>query len=271
MNLRRATLVILSTVYLNSPIYAQIPLRDLERVEGAWECVDSDGVHGIFLTSNTYSDSYGQTAQISRQTINILVYRRLHGQSQGGTFTVGSSDKYGGAAFDGKLLSIHLNGQPPVSRATSPPHLPFFEMEIAFDRDADRWTGAWSLCKRNGGALLERPAAGGAGKPSAFVGDWEGRVDPTAPFVGGGSLHIRQSADGTLMGWIDRTRSSTRNVGRLLVEPISDKSVVIRFANGSYDAVLSNDGRNLSGQWLEENNLGPSFTSSNPTRYFRRD
>jgi hypothetical protein len=153
----------------------------------------------------------------------------------------------------------------------SPPHLPFFDMEIAFDRDSGRWSGSWSLCKRSGGVILERPSKSTSSMPSVFVGDWEGQIDPAFPFVGGGTLHIRQSMDGTLIGWMDRTRFSTRNVSHVLLESTADKAIVITFSGGSYKAVLSSDGRSLGGQWYQENSLGPPFTSTSPTRYSRRD
>lgn len=269
-------LVIVGVCCRVSPMQAQIPVQDLQRVEGAWECADSDGVHGIFLTGTTqFAHPGGVPRKIAWQTINLLVYRRLNGQTQSGTFVAGHSDATGnGAVFDGKRLQIHLNR--PLA-GQSPPHLPSFDLDITFN--SGRWTGAWTLCKKAGGAVLERPGTGGTLKRNDFVGDWMGEVE-TSPLLLSGSLHLRQSIDGTLTGWLEALGPESRNVSVVLLESNTGNSVVIRVGNGGYqfryEAALSPDRKSLIGQWHNESSMGitteintPLSAPAIPSRYRR--
>jgi hypothetical protein len=88
------------------------------------------------------------------------------------------------------------------------------------------------------------------------VGDWEGYPDPTARFRGApGALHIRQSYDGGLTAWLDRTiQTDQRNGEQLSVLSAAQSAIVLGTVNAwgakyRYEGTLSGDGKRMSGQW----------------------
>ncbi len=55
MQIRSSILVVtLCAALLACPLLAQIPVQELQAVEGPWECNGSLGVRGIFIAASTY-------------------------------------------------------------------------------------------------------------------------------------------------------------------------------------------------------------------------
>jgi len=89
-----------------------------------------------------------------------------------------------------------------------------------------------------------------------FVGD---RVTSSSkPYLARGSLHIRQSRDGTLLTWLDRViGSSDRRNGELLQVHTASASELELETTGPggpsyrYHVRLSADGQMLTGEWAD--------------------
>jgi hypothetical protein len=248
--------VILSAGCLVLPLQAQIPVRDLQVLEGPWECRNSVGIHGVFVAALTYMTEKGGQQDTTSQGISVRVYERLGGQEREAYFSP-SRDPNGPTVLERKHLIIHFKDGTDV---------PPFDLDITFDPASQRWTGYWSLCDKSQPVVLKRPHQAAGIHPSMFVGDWEGYPDPTARFRSApGTLHIRQGYDETLIAWIDRTLSGydpraqathidQRNAEQLKVLSATPRAVVLETvnafgANYRYEGTLSGDGKQMSGQW----------------------
>src|SRR6267143_1909690 len=222
------------------PLRAQISASDVQAMEGPWECRAPSGIAGIFVTAVTLRTSPG---------ISIRVYQRQAGQEHAGYFSpTGAPDE--SSALASKHLVIHFE-----DKAELPP----FDLDIKFDPITLRWAGFSSLCDESQATILDRPRPLDGAQPSIFVGDWDGYQDPAARFHGGsGSLHIRQSYDGGLTAWLDRSLggSDQRNGEWLIPLSTTQSAIVLGFAPGSpgpqyrYEGTLSGDGKSITGQWL---------------------
>jgi hypothetical protein len=232
--------MLLCAVFLVYPLQAQISVRDLQALEGPWECRSPIGAAGIFITANTLLTQKSGQQDISSQSIDIRVYQRQGEQEHGGYFSP-STGLDGSTVFDGKRLIIHFK-----DRTDIPP----FDLDVRFDPTAGHWTGSWSFCDKSLEVVLDRPRPGEGVHPSAFVGDWEGYSDPTTRFRGvPGTLHIRQGYDGGLTAWLDRTiQTDQRNGERLSVLSATQSAIVLGTvsawgANYRYEGTLSGDGK----------------------------
>lgn len=232
------------------PLQAQISVRDLQALEGPWECRSSGGSAGFFITANTFLTQKSGQEEITSQSINIRVYERQGEQDRGGYFSPSTG-------FDGKRLIIHVK-----DRTDIPP----FDLDVRFDPTAGNWTGSSSLCDESPDVVLDRPSPREGVHASAFVGNWEGYSDPTARFrAAPGTLHVSQGRDGGLTAWLDRslsgydprtqlTQTDQRNGERLNVLSSTHGAIVLETvnsygANYRYEGTLSGDGKQMAGQW----------------------
>src|SRR5690242_593489 len=109
MNIRKSLLQLFCFGVLCCPLSAQVPVADLQAVAGPWECVDSNGIHGIFLSSDTQLKGSGREQKVDWQHQDIYVSRRLvGGKTQGGYFVPNRTDATSTTDFDGKRLTIHF-------------------------------------------------------------------------------------------------------------------------------------------------------------------
>src|SRR6266851_3329871 len=154
--------MLLCTGFLAYPLHAQIPVRDLQAVEGPWECRNPVGAAGVFITANTFLPQKGGQQDITWQSIDIRAYQRQGEQEHGGYFSP-STGPDRSTVFDGKRLIIHFK-----DRTDIPP----FDLDVRFDPTARHWTGSWSLCDKSLEVVLERPRPEQGVHTSAFVGDW---------------------------------------------------------------------------------------------------
>ena len=238
--------MVLCADFIVYPLQAQISVRDLQALEGPWECRNPIGVAGVFITAHTFLTQKSGQQDFTSQSIDIHVYQRQGEQEHGGYFSP-STGLDGSTVFDGKRLIIHFK-----DRTDIPP----FDLDVRFDPTAENWTGSWSLCDKSLEVVLERPRPGEGLPPSAFVGDWEGYPDPTARFRGApGTLHIRQGYDGRWTAWLDRTiQTDQRNGEQLSVLSATQSAIVLGTvnsvgANYRYEGTLSSDGKKMGGQW----------------------
>ena len=58
------------------PLQAQISVRDLQALEGPWECRNPIGAAGVFITANTFLTQKSGQQDITSQSIDIRVYQR---------------------------------------------------------------------------------------------------------------------------------------------------------------------------------------------------
>jgi hypothetical protein len=259
---RAITAFLLWASVQGTQLYGQIPVRDLVATIGPWECVDANGVHGILVTGLVDSQA------LDFPSVSILIYQRGV-QNQGGYFSP-TPDRV--VAFDGKRLSIRFKG---LSNADSR-HLPAFDLDLAFDSAAGRWTGAWSLCNRPGGAVLERPRQSPGSQPHAVVGKWEGSLAGLAPLTSG-TLQIYQSSDGKMAGVVHLIDARSRQYFyEAIVESPTTGSIVLKTTIGhKYEGTLSDDGQSLNGKWINDGAGGvmsvggPAPTLGAPSLYRR--
>jgi hypothetical protein len=268
-----AAMILLAVGCLVCPLQAQVPVGDLRLLEGPWECRNSSGIHGFFVTAVTTLAGKAEQREITSRSVNIGVYQRHAGQERWGYFSPGG-DPNGSTVFDGKRLIIHFK-----DRTDLPP----FDLDVKFDPATRRWTGLWSLCDQSKQVVLERPRPAVGVHPGAFVGDWEGTADPTAKFPAApGTLHVRQGDDGGVTAWLDRTRSAydprtqstrveQRNGERLSVLSATRSAIVLATpanfpgAHYRYEATLSADGSSMRGQW--RSGVGGGASLDAPTLY----
>jgi hypothetical protein len=239
------------------PLQAQIPVRDVQAFEGPWECRNTIGVAGVFITALSFLGSKTDQQDVTSQAFNIRVYQRQGKQEHSGYFSPSTGlDR-------SKRLIIHFKDGTDI---------PPFDLDVSFDPSAGHWTGYWSFCDKSPEVVLERPRPDEGIQPSAFVGDWEGYPDPTAKLPSAsGTLHIRQSYDGGLAAWLDRTLYNDQRNGEELSVPSVTQSVIALVPVNPlgpkyrYEGTLSSDGKQMSGQWRTD---PPGVGSLNaPTLY----
>ena len=225
----------------------QIPSTNPELIEGLWETTGASGIDGIFLTIETGSNW---------QTINIRVYHRDAGKETSGNFgtneraaaqSYNTQDDHSFTLFDGSHLRIHF---------VDVDDLKSFDLDLTFSSSSHEWSGTWSRPGQAPNVVLRRPEPKPSVTANPFVGDWT--TASGKPYLASGSLHIRQSSDGTLSAWLDRViASSDRRNGELLrvysatapeldLERPGDIGPPYR-----YHGSLSGDGQMLTGDWAE--------------------
>jgi hypothetical protein len=126
-------------------------------------------------------------------------------------------------------------------------------MDVAFDSVTQRWTGTWSLCEKAGPVVLNRPHQADGIRPSPFVGDWDGNsavANASFPSI----LHIRQSYDGNMTAWLDRSSPGLpETTVQIRVVSTTENGIALvdsnSFNSSSYKGTLSDDGKTLVGQW----------------------
>jgi hypothetical protein len=258
---------------------AQVPTLHPELIAGPWESVSTSGIDGIFFDVETSSVGQAGDEQIAWQMINIRVYHRQKGKETGGWFATNDKasaqsyslqDDHAFTLFDGERLRIHF----PDATDLKP-----FDLDITFSDSTHGWTGTWSRSGEAFNVVLERPSPGGDRTPSGFVGDWNGELNSAADTPG--SIHIRESRDGALSAWLDRTISGmdreTRSVHRdqrngelLRVSSMPGTGLILETSNWTgpacrYRGSLSEDQRVLAGNWENE-----SGSRLNAPERFRR-
>lgn len=83
-----------------------------------------------------------------------------------------------------------------------------FDLDITFSRTPNEWSGTWSRSSQSVNVVLKRPTPNPGVTPTVFVGDWVSESGPNSPhYFAPGSLHVRESLDGVLSAWLDRTIS----------------------------------------------------------------
>jgi hypothetical protein len=184
----------------------QVPTLRPELIAGPWETVSATGVDGVFFQFVTSSAGPSGSPQIAWQTVDIRVYHRAEAKETWGWFAAsysalsesyGVRDDHALTEFDGNRLRIHF----PDTTNLNP-----FDLDITFSPGNQTWTGTWWHAGQTFDVLLERPDTNGRFTPSGYVGDWQGEANTLGD---SGSLHIRESQDGVLCAWLDRTTSGT--------------------------------------------------------------
>ena len=243
----------------------QIPVGDLQLLEGPWECRNASGIHGVFITATTLLTEKSGQQDITSQSLNIRVYERQAGQEHSGYFSP--------TVLNSRRLIMHFK-----DRTDIPP----FDLDLSFDPDARRWTGFWSLCDKSQDVILDRPRPREGVALNPLVADWEGYTPPTASFRSSpGTLHVRQSYDGSLTAWLDRTLSAfdprmqstridQRNGEQLRVLSATQTGIVLANVNSlgasyQYEGTLSGDGKGIIGHWQAVGGFGGSLNA--PTHY----
>ena len=223
-------------------------------IAGPWECVAQDGIHGFFIKVQGSGRS---------QTSSIRVYHRQNGGEDGENFVPG--EPTGDSAVLGDHhLDIRFTGL----RYPNP-----FNVNLSFDTAAQQWTGTWSACGKTGQAVVARPHIL-SGNENLIVGDWNGKPNRNArPPSTPGSLHIRQSADGVLIAWLDREFDGGSNGEQLKI--VSTGPSVAEFQttfemgiNYTYTGALSPDSRYLNGRWHVGNSQDMGLQAPD---YFERE
>lgn len=224
----------------------QIASTNPELIEGPWETTGASGIDGIFLTTATGPNW---------QTIAIRVYHRDAGKETWGYFgTTGRAtaesykmqDDHSFSLFDGSHLRIHF---------ADVTDLKPFDLDLTFSPSSQEWSGTWSP-REASNVVLRRPEPKRGVIANPFVGDWTS--SSSKPYLAPGSLHIRQSSDGTLSAWLDRVIASSdrRNGEFLQVHTATAPELDLESAGqpGSsyrYHGSLSADGQMLTGEWAE--------------------
>jgi hypothetical protein len=189
---------------------AQVPTEHPELVAGPWEVASTSGIEGIFFEIVTSSSGPTGREQFDWQTMNIRVYHRKGGKEAWGYFgtkdkaspqSYNMQDDHSFTLFDGEHLRIHF---------IEVTDLKSFDLDITFSPTSNEWSGTWSRSGQNLHVVLKRPEPNPGVTPRVFVGDWAGESAPNSPhYFAPGSLHIRESIDGVLSAWLDRTISGT--------------------------------------------------------------
>jgi hypothetical protein len=240
-------LISISTFLSTRPDKAQIPSTNPELIEGPWETTSASGIDGIFLTTVTGSNW---------QTINIRVYHRDGGKETWGYFGTNErataesynlQDDHSFTLFDGSHLRIHF-----VDVTDLKP----FDLDVTFSSSSHEWSGTWSRPRQTSNVVLRRPEPKSGLTPNPFVGDW--MTVSSNYYVASGSLHIRQSSDGTFSAWLDRVIASSdrRNGEFLQVHSATATELDLERPGDTgpsyrYRGSLSGDGQMLTGDWAE--------------------
>jgi hypothetical protein len=238
-----------------------VPTTNPELIEGPWEMTSASGIDGIFLSIVTGATGPTGREKFDWQTMDIRVYHREGGKETWGYF--GTKDKattesynlqddHSLTLFDGERLLIHF-----VDSTDIKP----FDLDITFSLATRDWSGTWSRSGQKSEVVLKRPAPSSGVTPNVFVGDWIGE---SPPHFLPGSLHIRQSSDGVLCAWLDRTISGMdrtglihndqRNGEWLKVNSATGAALILDTTNGTgppsqFQGSLSEDHELLTGSW----------------------
>jgi hypothetical protein len=246
MLLHLVCLITISAFVSTGQENARIPSTNPDLIEGPWETTGASGIDGIFLTVETGSNW---------QTISIRVYHRDKGKESWGYFATNEKataesykmqDDHSFTLFDGQHLRIHF---------TEITDIQPFDLDITFSSTSHEWSGTWSHSHQTFHVLLKRPEPNTGVIPSVFVGDWMG--ESTKPYLASGSLHIRQSSDGILSAWLDRSISSDQRNGEFLRVHSEAASELLLERPGDigapshYSGRLSEDGQVLTGSWTQ--------------------
>lgn len=255
----------------------QVPTLHPELIAGPWETVSATGIDGVFFQFVTSSSGPSGNPQIAWQTVDIRVYHRQERKETWGWFATiyraapespDVNDDHTSTQFDGQRLRINF---------TDTTNVKPFDLDISFSSREEIWTGTWSRSGQPSNVMLKRPGTSGALTPSGFVGDWKGEADT---FVDSGSLHIRESRDGMLSAWLDRTTSGTdprtntilsdqRNGEFLQVYSIPGRGLILETSNAGapayhYRGKLSEDRQVITGSW--ENGAGGRLSAPDKFR-----
>jgi hypothetical protein len=234
-------------------------------IAGSWEVASASGIDGISFEIETSSSGPTGLEQFDWQTINIGVYHRQGGKETWVYFATkdkaspqsySMQDDHSFELFDGEHLRIHY-----VDVGELQP----FDLDITFSPTSHQWSGTWSHAHQISPVVLKRPEPDSGLKPSVFIGDWSG--DSSKPYLAPGSLHIRQSADGVLSAWLDRTISGfdpgtrsihneRRNGEFLRVYSVTASGFLLEKSGGAgvpshYSGTLSEDRQLLTGTWTQ--------------------
>ena len=268
MNSIRCLAVLALSYFVGAPqAQAPVPTEHPELFGGRWEAVTATGVEGFGFSIVTSSTGPIGSERFDWQTISTRVYYRDSGKETWGYFEAKPMPKldyplpgnYSYADFDGRRLHI---------LCTEHDGLKPFDLDVAFSPFDNRWLGTWSRSGKSEHVALARPESKSDVQPNAFVGEWVDESSPESPNIfGPARLNIRQSPDGALSAWLDRTATATdlrtgyihnerRNGQELFVESMTDTELVLNTGNFSgapyqYRGTLSADGQVLIGVWGE--------------------
>jgi len=268
--LRLLCLLTISCLLRMPRIEAQVPTEQPELIEGPWEVATATGIDGIFFELVTSTSGTTGGEQFNWQTINIRVYHREGGKETWGYFAIEEKaspesysleDGHSLTLFDGERLRIHF-----VDVTDLKP----FDLDVTFSATARAWTGTWSHFGQSSRVVLKRPQGNPDVAVSPFVGDWAG--ESSTKHLAPGSLHVRQSADGALSAWLDRTisgydpgtrsmHSDRRNGEFLGVSAVTSTGFLLGTSHGGgipayYRGTLSEDRQLLTGSWMAEGGGG---------------
>jgi hypothetical protein len=245
---------------------AQVSAERPEFIAGPWEVASASGIEGIFFEIVTSSSGPTGREQFDWQTINIRVYHRELGKEAWGYFgtkdkaspqSYNMQDDHSFTLFDGEHLRIHF---------IEVTDLKSFDLDITFSPTFNQWSGTWSRAGQNLHVVLKRPEPNPGVTPRVFVGDWAGESAPNSPhYSAPGSLHIRESIDGVLSAWLDRTIAGmdpkTRSIHNeqwsgewLKVNSANDTRLILDTTNwtgspSQFRGSLSEDHQVLTGAW----------------------
>jgi hypothetical protein len=200
--------IVVFAVVEKPTIAVQVPTEHPELIAGPWEVVSAFGIDGISFEIVTSSSGPIGQEQFDWQTMNIRVYHREGGKETWGYFATkemaspqsySMQDDNSFTLFDGERLRIHSIGVTELKP---------FDLDITFSPTSNKWSGTWSHSGAKLQVVLTRPEPNRGVRPSVFVGDWIGESVPKFPHhFAPGRLHIRESLDGVLSSWLDRTIS----------------------------------------------------------------
>jgi hypothetical protein len=249
---------------------AQVPTTNPDLIEGPWEMTSAFGIEGIFLSIMTGSTGSTGHEKFNWQTMDIRVYHREGGKESWGYF--GTKEKATTESYN--LLDDHslslFNGERLLIHCVEATNIKPFDLDITFSPATREWSGTWSWSGQKSQVVLKRPAPSPGVTPNVFVGDWIGE---SPSYFLPGSLHIRQSSDGTLCAWLDRTISGVDRTGSihndqrngewLKVNSATGTALILDTTNGTgppsqFQGSLSEDNELLTGTWVRQSGGGLS-------------
>ena len=245
---------------------AQVPTEHPDLIAGPWEVASTSGIEGIFFEIVTTSSGQTGREHFDWQTMNIRVYHREEGKETWGYFetkdkaspqSYSMQDDHSFTLFDGERLRIHFADVTDMNP---------FDLDITFSPTSNEWSGTWLRSGQNLDVVLKRPEPNPGVTPTVFIGDWVGESVPDSPhYFAPGSLHIRESFDGVLSAWLDRTTSGMdpktrsihndqRNGEWLKVNSATDSGLILDTTNpmgppSQFRGSLSQDHQILTGTW----------------------
>lgn len=235
--------------------------------EGPWEVRTNSGVYGVFFDIETWwhdrtpmlkcptgaiefrQDALWRTPvgplTITQQALNVLHYFRSH-KKQGWGWCGGYE------SLNGKHLVLDFEGP---------------RVDLTFHSAEGEWTGTWSYLGTARKVTFRRPHPVRGVQPNQFIGDWRGMPSLTdGMLLGPTSLHIRESADGTIVAWLDQVQGAPgpkmrflqrfqRNGWPLKVESAKSGSLILETEsamapNFHYVGSLSAHGSEIRGAWI---------------------